>query len=97
MLLIPKEMPTTGQFVAMWVYNGRIWSETCLWDNGVLKHLDRKLDKFVTEKPVLNFDPEDNIQPTYYQYIDTQSSFHCPECDGGGIYHDKPPEADRDE
>lgn len=28
-----KEMPTNGQFVAIYTYNGEIWSGSYLWDD----------------------------------------------------------------
>lgn len=32
-----NEMPTEGQFVAMWEYNNKIWSDTFRWVDGSLK------------------------------------------------------------
>lgn len=31
-MILVKEMPTTGQFVAVWEYGGNIWSNTFCWD-----------------------------------------------------------------
>ncbi len=31
-----QQMPTTGQFVAVWVYEGRLWSDTFMYREGVL-------------------------------------------------------------
>lgn len=30
------EMPKQGQFVAVWEYNGKMWSETYKWENEIL-------------------------------------------------------------
>ena len=31
------EMPTSGQFVAVWVFDGNPFADTLLWDEGDLK------------------------------------------------------------
>lgn len=32
-----NEMPKSGQFVVVWVYNGKLWSETWRWNDGVVE------------------------------------------------------------
>lgn len=34
-----NEMPKNGQFVVVWVYDGKLWSETWRWNNGVVEIL----------------------------------------------------------
>ena len=31
-------MPTEGQFIAVWEFGSRIWSETFMWEGGKLFH-----------------------------------------------------------
>lgn len=33
-------MPTEGQFVALWMNNGLLWSDTHRYQNGVLQQLE---------------------------------------------------------
>lgn len=33
-MILVNEMPKSGQFVAVWEYNGNIWSGTYYWDDG---------------------------------------------------------------
>lgn len=43
-----NEMPTEGQFVAVYTYNGKIWSGTYLWDDeGLAKEYCIYEDGFV--------------------------------------------------
>ena len=35
-MILVKEMPTDGHFVAVWEHNSRIWSKTYYWCNGEL-------------------------------------------------------------
>lgn len=39
-MILVKEMPTTGQFVAVWEFNGEIWSDRYQWDKGGLMEYD---------------------------------------------------------
>lgn len=39
--------PTTGQFVAVWEYDGEMWSDTYRWDNGDLFMFDAEEDVWV--------------------------------------------------
>lgn len=41
------EMPTNGQFVAVWVYDGKTWSTTYKWENGDLLRYDETEDIFI--------------------------------------------------
>lgn len=34
-----NEMPKNGQFVVVWVYDGKLWSETWRWNKGVVEIL----------------------------------------------------------
>ena len=34
-----NEMPKNGQFVVVWVYGGKLWSETWRWNKGVVEIL----------------------------------------------------------
>lgn len=34
-----NEMPKNGQFVVVWAYDGKIWSETWRWNDGVVEIL----------------------------------------------------------
>lgn len=40
------EAPKSGQFVAMWTYNGKIWSGTYQYINGELYKYDDECDEF---------------------------------------------------
>jgi len=35
-MILLKEMPTSGQFVAVWEHNNRIWCSTYYWQDGEL-------------------------------------------------------------
>jgi hypothetical protein len=35
------QMPQTGQFVLIWSYDGKIWSDVCKWIDGVLYRYDK--------------------------------------------------------
>ena len=32
-MILVKEMPTSGQFVAVWEYGGNVWSDTFCWED----------------------------------------------------------------
>lgn len=34
-----NEMPKNGQFVVVWVYDGKLWSETWRWNDAVVEIL----------------------------------------------------------
>ena len=35
-MILVNEMPKSGQFVAVWKFKGRIWSDTYKWEDGIL-------------------------------------------------------------
>lgn len=35
-MILKPEMPTTGQFVAVWESGGEIWADTLCWHDGEL-------------------------------------------------------------
>lgn len=35
-MILVKEMPTSGQFVAVWTDENGIWSDSYMWENGNL-------------------------------------------------------------
>lgn len=35
-MILVKEMPTSGQFVAVWEYGGAVWSDTFCWEDNKL-------------------------------------------------------------
>lgn len=35
-MILVKEMPTSGQFIAVWKFKGHIWSDTYKWGDGIL-------------------------------------------------------------
>lgn len=39
-MILVKEMPTSGQFVAVWEFNGEVWSDRYQWDKGGLMEYD---------------------------------------------------------
>ena len=41
-----KIQPTEGQFIAVWKFGGKLWSRTCIMDDGVLKAFNPSKDKF---------------------------------------------------
>jgi len=61
-----NEMPTSGQFVAMWEFDNQIWSRTLKWVDDVLMFLDIKTNEFVEDSSWPKFDPEDNVNPIYH-------------------------------
>ena len=47
-----KEMPTSGQFVAVWEYDGNLWSNTMEWkEDGCLYHYEETGDKWIYNAP----------------------------------------------
>jgi hypothetical protein len=40
------EMPTSGQFVTVWIYNGKVWSGTYRWRGENLFQYEEKTDGF---------------------------------------------------
>lgn len=42
-----NEMPKNGQFVVIWVYDGKLWSETWRWNGAVVEIL---IDDATTEE-----------------------------------------------
>lgn len=47
-LLRVDERPTTGQFVAIWMHNGKPWSDTFMYDDFNLLHVfDSAQDEFI--------------------------------------------------
>ena len=42
-----KEMPHDGQFVAIWEYNGKLWSSVHKWEDGVLLAYSAGCDEFM--------------------------------------------------
>ncbi|AFQ97164.1 putative phage protein [Aeromonas phage Aes508] len=43
-----NEMPKNGQFVVVWVYDGKLWSETWRWNDGVVEIHDIAFDEWRT-------------------------------------------------
>lgn len=41
-----SEMPKEGQFVAVWIYRGKIWSDTFRWKLGNLYYFENDHDSF---------------------------------------------------
>lgn len=41
-----SEMPKEGQFVAVWIYRGKIWSDIFKWKDGKLYYFDNEHDEF---------------------------------------------------
>ena len=41
-----SEMPQEGQFVAIWIYRGEIWSDTFKWKSGKLYYFENADDCF---------------------------------------------------
>ena len=41
-----SEMPKEGQFVAVWIYRGKIWSDTFRWKSGKLFKFENDQDEF---------------------------------------------------
>ena len=58
-----KEMPTSGQFVAVWEYNGNIWS-------GVYINQGRWIDVYLIEKD----DFETNDAVTVKKHLEKQQA-----------------------
>lgn len=42
-----KEMPKEGQFIVIWEYNNKLWSETYEWENNELYHYDSIEDEYI--------------------------------------------------
>ncbi len=42
-----SKMPTEGQFVIIWEYNGLPWSDTVKWEDGGLLIYDHEDDDFI--------------------------------------------------
>jgi hypothetical protein len=52
-------MPKSGQFVAIWVYDGKVWSGTYKWVKGKILRYCREADEFLstaTEVPFSSFE-----------------------------------------
>ena len=45
------EMPTKGQFTAVWIFNNKVWSETYLWVENQLFEYNQGDDDFTTIVP----------------------------------------------
>ena len=41
-----SEMPEEGQFVAVWEYNGKIWSDTYYWEDDKLLCFSNESEEF---------------------------------------------------
>lgn len=44
-----QEMPTKGQFVAMWEYDGVLWAHTYKWEGKTLFRYDQGPDEFMED------------------------------------------------
>lgn len=42
MIKIRKTMPKKGQFIAIWAFGGKIWSEVLRWEDGKLMEYERE-------------------------------------------------------
>ncbi|MCK5612539.1 hypothetical protein KAR91_62285 [Candidatus Pacearchaeota archaeon] len=60
---IVDEHPTEGQFIAVWEYDGVIWSEVRRWNNG---KLEAYYDPIYEEEPWRGTDPSINQLPEKY-------------------------------
>lgn len=67
MIVQTEKMPESGQFAALWVYNGQIWSRSLKWEGDNLVIFDIFENKWRDHQPALWFYPEDGIKPTFYQ------------------------------
>lgn len=55
MLEVPS-MPTEGQFIGMWIYEGKIWCNTYRWIDGVLhQYLEDVKDYFFRDEFTLEY------------------------------------------
>jgi hypothetical protein len=62
-----KEMPASGQFVAIWIYNGRIWSETCMYKGESLYAYSQAEDDFTEcRPPTFRYQCDTGTEARYY-------------------------------
>ena len=54
MLKHTKEMPEEGQFVAIYIYNNLLWSDTLRWYAGKLQEYREKEDDWKTLDSLVN-------------------------------------------
>ena len=52
--------PTEGQFVEIWTYNNRIWSDVLKWVDGYLLSYSDTIDEFCT-RPVFEEGDQHNL------------------------------------
>lgn len=45
-MIVSKRMPTKGQFIAIWSYNGEVWSRTCKVVKGGISVYDEEDDSW---------------------------------------------------
>lgn len=73
---IVTEMPTSGNFVVVWEYNGKIWSDSFLFMGNEL-HIYQKLDEEgnmvdgwsildIEEHPAFNYNPPRGVNKISY-------------------------------
>ena len=60
-----SQMPTEGQFVAVWIYDGAIWSDTLKYVDGVLHCFSDELNDFA-EQPLVGIDWYRNVNADFY-------------------------------
>lgn len=44
-----KTMPTTGEFLAIWTFNDKVWSDKFKWDDGELMYYNAEEDFYSKE------------------------------------------------
>ena len=55
-----SEMPTSGQFIAIWIHDGKLWSDTLRWRG-------KFLEAYITDDGSLRHDDFDAVDPDFYR------------------------------
>lgn len=49
-LILPENCPPTGQFVAVWEANNKIWAHTYKWVNSDIHKYNHDMDDFIKDE-----------------------------------------------
>ena len=64
---LTKTKPKSGQFVAVWEFNKKIWCDTFMWEDGIFKLYIHSTDEFEVDDWADGFPYTNQTNIHYYQ------------------------------